>query len=500
MNRTYGRGTIYANYTEKELLSGTVDDQLNKILEILPEVLDMHEENKRDSIYLWEYYLGKQDILYKEKHTRPDINNKKVENWAWAIVDFKKGWQLGKPIQYVMSESFASDELSELNKYMKYEGKESKDQDIYEDCLVVGRGFIYTNKNKINDDDEAPFEIINIDNDCCEVVYSSKLGNEQLFSMIETPMKKVIDDEEIFFNQYTIYTRNRMFVLDREDGEDGIKVIKVIDKRPIVLKEHLITEYFLNRDRISLIELGKDIFDGINQIESLDFDNMEQFINSIMVFINADVDQKTIQAMKDVGAVKIISSKNQTADVRLLAENLGSDQTQVFYTRLLVGLHQILGVPMSTDSGSVTSGDTGQAKLTGQGYTSAGIRAHTDETKFKACDYILLKKILKICRISNDSAVKTLKAKDIDIKLQRDMSDNLLVKTQGLMNLLASDIPREYAIPIINLFSDSNAVIKSMESKFGEQQSSSSMKMKTQEIEEQNNEMKNIENKENQKQ
>ena len=49
------------------------------------------------------------------------------------------------------------------------------------------------------------------------------------------------------------------------------------------------------------------------------------------------------------------------------------------------------------------------------------------------------------------------------------MSDNLLVKTQGLLNLLSADIPREYALPIVNLFSDSNAVVKMMQDKFGDQ-------------------------------
>ena len=44
---------------------------------------------------LWDYYLGIQDIQDKIKHTRDEINNKKVENWAYAMVDFKKAWQLG---------------------------------------------------------------------------------------------------------------------------------------------------------------------------------------------------------------------------------------------------------------------------------------------------------------------------------------------------------------------------------------------------------------------
>ena len=118
---------------------------------------------------------------------------------------------------------------------------------------------------------------------------------------------------------------------------------------------------------------------------------------------------------------------------------------------------------MATDNGSVTSGDTGKAKMTGQGYTSAGIRAKTDETMFKTCDFNSLKVLLKICKTSEKSEIKTLKATEVDSKMNRDMSDNLLVKTQGLMNLLNAKIPKQYALPIVNLFSDSNAVVQEME-------------------------------------
>ena len=51
------------------------------------------------------------------------------------------------------------------------------------------------------------------------------------------------------------------------------------------------------------------------------------------------------------------------------------------------------------------------------------------------------------------------------------MTDNLLVKTQGLLNLYSCDIPRKYANSLVNLFGDPNAVTKEQEELFGKQES-----------------------------
>ena len=142
--KTYGRQTIYVNFTEKELLSMDVEQQNAKILEVLPEIIDIHNTNKFETQYLWDYLIGIQDIKEKVKYTREEINNKTVENWAYAFVDFKKSWQLGKPMQYVMLNDSSNEEISKLNQFVRYEGKKAKDLLIYEDVLVAGRGFRYT--------------------------------------------------------------------------------------------------------------------------------------------------------------------------------------------------------------------------------------------------------------------------------------------------------------------------------------------------------------------
>lgn len=508
----YGRTCILANYTEQAILDASKD--LSKLDTIISQIITnsnpIHEQNKKEMEYLKAYYYGDQDIKLKEKYTRPEINNKIVENWAFSSVDFKKTYLLGRPIQYVRLNDSSEEEIANLNRYVRYENKKAKDMEIYEDVLVCGRGYRYVNKDHKTPPDEAPFEIINCDVLNTEVVYSSNMGHEQLFEIVYTPMTKDVTktNDEGFevtvpmpYNIYTVYLRNMVLEYTDESG----KVIRntKVKPRPLILKEHLITEYYVNRKRISLIELVKDLLDEINNLESLDADDLEQYVNAIMVFINAQLSDGDLDEIKSQGAVCINSDENKKASVDLLQGTLNSNNTQINYNRLINALHQIIGVPVASDYGVASNGDTGKAKLTGQGYTSAGIRAEGDETMFGRCDFNSLKTIIAVCRITDNSGIKTLKVSDIDSKFQRDMSDNLLIKTQGLMNLYSCDIPREYANAMVNLFPDSHAVSQEQQKLFGDQVSQLDGKLnnngnseKTSDVDkanEQENTIKNIE-------
>lgn len=453
-----GRTVIKANYTESQFLSGKIEEQAAKVLDVVTNSFDIHIKNKEESMYLQDYIKGIQDIKDKVKLTRTDINHTSVENWAYAFVDWKKTYLLGKPIQYAPLGDLPTQEIQVLNKYTTYENKNRKDMDIYDDVLTCGRGFRYTNTTKVTDEDEAPFEIINTNVLNTEVVYSSGISGEQLCSYIQTDMQYITQEinpetgkeEEVVkpYNEVTVYTRKRQFVLEDKTGE-----WVVTSTKPIALNEHLITEYYTNKYRLSLIEIGKDIFDDLNNVENYDLDDIESFVNAIMVFTNAEISKEGMEAIKEYGAVSIKSTDQKKASVELLQSRLKSLDTQIFYLRKLSALHDILGVPQAQNNGTVNA-ETGKAMLTGQGFTSSSIRIEGEEEAFRCCDRNSLKVLLKICKKSPDSDIQNLKASDIDIKFNRDMNDNLLVKTQALNNLITAQIPPEIANSVIGLFSD----------------------------------------------
>ena len=466
--RTYGRKTIYANYTEKQLLEGTQVEKDNKVLDIIKNSIVLHNQNRSESKYLYDYLFGDQDIKDKKKYTRTEINHKSVENWAWAFMEWKKAFLLGKPIQYAPLDNVANEEIATLNKYNIYEDKDQKDQELYEDLFSVGRAFRYNNYSKVTEDDEAPFDTINLDMLNTEVVYSSSISKEQLLSFVATSKKYIIQEvnpntgkpevQERNYDEYTVYTRNMQYVIDNKAGQLQIK-----ERKPIIQNIHLITEYYFNRKRMSFLEICKDIFDDLNYVENLDEDDIEGFVNSIMVFTNAEVDKQGMEKIKEYGAVSIKSTDQKKASVELLQSRLKSLDTQIFYLRKLSALHSILSVPQATQNGEISNAETGKAVLTGQGFTSASVRIENEEKAFKKCDRNALKVVLRICKNAKDSGIKNLKVSDIDIKFSRDLSDNLLVKTQALMNMQTVNIPPQIANAVVGLFSDPVSVTKLQE-------------------------------------
>ena len=73
--------------------------------------------------------------------------------------------------------------------------------------------------------------------------------------------------------------------------------------------------------------------------------------------------------------------------------------------------------------------------------------------------------MLKICKMHKDCPVNELSANEIEIKYNINRSDNLLIKTQSLQNLMADPVnmPAKIALQICGLTSDPNAVAKAMD-------------------------------------
>lgn len=68
---------------------------------------------------------------------------------------------------------------------------------------------------------------------------------------------------------------------------------------------------------------------------------------------------------------------------------------------------------------------------------------------------------MKICKADTrniSDKIKDLKISDIDIKIPRDKSDNLLVKAQALLNLLEAGVHPEIAFTVVGLFGDPHDV------------------------------------------
>lgn len=442
--RLFGRKIIYADYNEDDM-------NVDTITKIMNDVFSVHMQNANEIDYLEKYYKGYQPIIGKVKEIRPTINNTVVENNAYFITEFKKSYVFGEPIQYVQRGDIANPEVAILNSYMLAEDKYPKDTELAESLYIAGIGHRLILPD-INED--SPFSIENLDSKETFIVYSSYLPHKKLFACTYT---KGVKDSTI---RGSIYTKNAYYTLNKEITSTSFNVEFVQNH---ILGAIPIFEYYLNKSRLGIIEVVMDILNQLNRVTSDEIDGLEQFVQSILVFVNQDIDKQDFEDLLDLGAVKIATNDpSRPADLKLLSNSLDHNNTKILHDRLFNAALNIVGIPKNSDKAS--GGDTGQARMLGEGWTMADERAKQDEMEFKRCAKPELDMILRICKLAPYSEIKKLTLKDIDQKFTRNKSDNFLVKSQGLMNQIQSGVAPDVAMTTSGLYSDTNeAFNKSME-------------------------------------
>ena len=440
----YGRKILYDDYLPKELNTGNETETVKIISDILTHIWSLHGENANEIDYLEKYYRGYQPILGKRKDIRPTINNIILENNAYFVVNFKVGYVFGEPIQFIQRGDIANPEVGVLNGYAIAEDKYDKDSELAESIYTAGIGhrLVLPNNN-----DDSPFDIINLDSKTTFLVYSSK--DPAHSKLIGVTFTKSARSKTI---QGSVYTDTGYYTFEKSNTGTAFNV--KFEKRHY-LGTIPIFEYNFNKWRIGLIEVVMSIFNAINRIDSGDLDGLEQYIQSLLVFINNEIDPETYKDVMDLGAVELSTADpSRPADIKLIQNEISHENTEVLHKRLLNTAFTILGIPVQTTRTS--GGDTGAARQLSDGWTMAQQRAKQDENAFKRCSKEEIKLILRICKMTPNSGIETLELKDIDQKLPRGRDDNFLVRAQGLMNLITAGVSPDVAYASTGIFPDSN--------------------------------------------
>lgn len=412
----------------RKVIRSSVDEvTAENILDVLQKAKQVHDRNRSEIQYLWDYYKGKQPILYRQKTVRPEINNMIVENRANEIVSFKVGYLCGEPIQYVSRNDnpAIAKAITELNELMFAEDKAAQDQEIVEWQMICGTAYRMVLPDEPDDIDEAPFELYTLDPRDAFVVYSTDIGHKPLLGV-----KYSIDEQSI--EHYSCYTENMYFQID-----NGI----LTAMSPHALDVIPIFEYPANHARLGSFEIVLPLLDMINNIDSNRMDGMEQTIQAFIKFINCDITADDFAALKELGAIKVKSTDGQNADVDVVKNEINQGQSQTLKEDCYNAILTICGMP-NRNGGSSTS-DTGAAVLLRDGWSLAEARAKDSEHMFKRAEKKMLKLVLRICRDmatitdSEGASVKfDLNLRDIDMKFTRRNYEAIQSKSQVLISML----------------------------------------------------------------
>lgn len=438
----HGRTVLYTAYER-------VDK--SNILQVLEDIMPMYLFNKSQTEYLQNYRRGEQPILNRVKKVRDDIKNITIVNFADEIVNFKTGYLLGEPIQYVLrntdTDESVSNSLNRFNNYCYINNKSELDIELAEDMYTTGTAYRMVLPNKEQKKSAKlyvpPFKIYSLNPSECGIVYSTALGNKPLLSVLEVLVKNA--DGTSLIPKYCCYTDTEYF--------------EVLEGKIVRNEEHDLgaipmIEYPLNKQRLGAFEVVITLLDAINRIESNRVDAIEQTVQALMVFYNLGMDTESLEKLKKYGAISLTAnSKSGTQqDVKYLSCDLDQQQTQTLIDCLYKDILNICGMP--NRNGGYSTSDTGSAVIMRDGWSDAEARAKGDELMFRKSEMEFLKLALSLSsRMSKEE--QNLAIYNIDIRFTRRNYENITSKTNVLTSMLSSDwIDPELAFQVCGVFTD----------------------------------------------
>lgn len=446
----------------------TVIDKTN-ILEVLGEAYAIHEQNRAEMLYLFEYVKGRQPILDREKQIRPEINEKIVDNMASEILEFKLGYEFGSPISYVQrarkdiksrnalfsffKKLFTSDEskkedlrVSAINEMMVEECKAAKDLQLAKDVKTCGVGYRLILPKKIKTG-VSVFDLLVLNPMNTFVVYSNDAYREPILGVSYFPHR----DGSVTFGCYTKTSYFKIEMGITKGFEDWF------EEKPNTVGMVPIIEYINDYDRMGCFERVIPLMDALNTIDSDRVNDIAQHVQNILWGDNVALDTEQYKKLRDDGMILTKSEQGRTATLKYLESvlNQSENQTLVDYVK-----QQILDITNTPSRSELSGGSTGSATNMSTGWMAAETDAKEKEQIWSASERRETAVILKIIKDSNevDVDIAELNLSDIEIKFSRSRTYDLATKCNSLSALIGIGIDPLRAIEVVGLFTDPQQV------------------------------------------
>lgn len=437
----------------REIITNVKEITPDNVVDVLKKALTVHNANAAEIHYLYDYYKGIHPILERTKEVRPEINNRIVENRAAEIVNFKTGYLMREPVQYISKDDNPnSEKINRLNYFMFAEEKVSKDRELADDMHICGTSFRMILPGMPEETDDSPFEIGTLNPEFTFVIYSNGARKKPVIGV--TYIK-----DDTGNKHYSCYTNDMYYeILNYE----------IVESQPHVLVDIPIIEYPLNLARLGAFECVLDLLEAIEQVDSNREDAIEEFVQCLLLLHNVSLDVDKVKALRDLGAIEYADrTETMKGEIKYLTSELNQTQTQTLVDYMYQTVLEICGMPSQGDGNSSDSSNNG-AVIFKNGWYSAETMAINTESMFKKSERKFLKIALNICKVLSGL---DLKPSDVEIKFTRRNYENAQAKSQVLITMLScGKIHPKLAFEYCGLFTDPDAAYKMSEQYIKEQE------------------------------
>lgn len=410
----------------------------------LRDIFVKFKENAQKIREDYDYYCLSQSILSKVRtHDDTDINNIVVIPNVRSVIEWIVGYTIGQPIKYAQTKDNQTNDIEILNRHFRSSLKNKVDEEEITWALATGVGYTFTQPKTrpFNIKEEAPFEQFCVDSDSCAKVYSSYLGNAELFDILYSTYTEIDKDgNKQNVEVFDLYFPDKVYTYK---GNIGVFDYNRVEERQRGLYRKLpLTEKRRDKDGIGIVSLGRDMADTMDMLISSGLDNIEEIINQFFVYYNVSLGDTpesqaaTHKKAKKNGVIVIKSaSKDLEGKLDTISPKLNLAEVRELYSLVNQTFHACVGVPMEmgeTNSG----GTTKQGSEVANGYDNAYTRFLKNTNYFTSADYQRLDKIMWIEKNTPDSGIDEISTFDIQIKYQPNLTDNIQTKAQAFGTLI----------------------------------------------------------------
>ena len=439
-----GRQKIYTDYINSNQLSPSMNGCIvlseDNMHDALTKAMKVHVDNAREIEYLLDYAKGKQNILNRQKETRSDVNNRVVINYAESFTRDIIGYTFGKPMQYTIrrGEDNVKDELKLISDYTEVANKsvsDNKKATTASICGISHRGVFKNPDYNEDNEDESPFTYMDLDPKNTFVAYSSQIGNKEVFACTYITGQ---DENNENYTLYTVYTTDKVYQYKTNGFSNTIMKDNLVKGYPQPNPLGIcIVENENNQFRMGHWETGITLMDAINKIASDSVNDIEQFVDAILVAVNAEFTEEMVQTVRDEHYAEIKSPMGLNADLKYIQGQLDGASVEQTRQYLEACLRVVVGIPDRKSRGG-GGGDTGDAVKLRDGWADMEVVARNTDTFNKVSEKKELKVILKILRAEN--LIKNISMLNVDMKYPRNKTDNIVSKAQAISTLYNTKI------------------------------------------------------------
>ena len=326
---------------------------------------------------LKDYYEGRHEILNREPKRPDEPCNNLMANFAKYITDFAAGYLIGEPVAYKAADD---KNINDLLDWFRKAQTDVQDMDNAKDQSIYGVAYelVY-----MSSDDSPTPKTATIKPSQAFVVYNSTV---ELKPVAGVYYYERHDPETQRLIGYTAECSTAEQYLTFDIGDDFSLDSNTVASKENPFKAVTLIEIWNNSEKQGDFEQLISLIDGYNLQQSSRVDDVENFVNSIMVLKGQTMgynDEEKREAYRDIKENGVMELTPES-DASFLTRQIDQDGNEVLSEHIAEDIHKFSYVPSLTDKdfASNVSGVAMQFKLLGlnqitrikERYTKEGIR------------------------------------------------------------------------------------------------------------------------------